>query len=67
METSISILQAVGMLQVLKSVAEAKEKLSEGEEDTMHSRLKHEAEFLYYLWNLIDEEEVECREIKEII
>ena len=26
-----------------------------------------EAEFLFYLWNMISEEEIHCRELKEII
>jgi hypothetical protein len=42
-------------MQVLKSVTEAKEKLEMGSDGT-ESRLRHEAEFLYHVWNMIDEE-----------
>jgi hypothetical protein len=64
-ETSIPLLHATHILQAIESIDSAKQKLEEGEFE--NSRLKEEARFVYCLWKMIDEEEIETRELKEII
>lgn len=51
------MLRAVGMLQVLGSVGEAREILGGGDGGG-DFRLRREVEFLYYLWDMVDEEEI---------
>ena len=63
-ETSIPLLHSAEILTVIESIEGAKNKLEQGE---MSERLTGEARFLYCLWKMIDEEEVEIREIKEIV
>lgn len=68
LESSIPILRAVGLLQLLTSVLEARQLLTQNPDGmAMEMRLRKEVEFLYYLWDMIDQEEIECRELKEII
>ncbi len=53
------------MLQIIDNIESAKDRLEKGEFE--NSRLRDEARFVYCLWKMIDEEEVETRELKEII
>lgn len=64
-ETSIPLLHATHLLQAIESIEAAKLKLEQGEFE--NTRLKEEARFVYCLWKMIDEEEIETRELKEII
>ena len=63
-ETSIPLLHSVGVLRVIASIEGAKHQLDHGR---LSDRLTAEARFLYCLWKMIDEEEVEAREVKEIV
>lgn len=58
-ETSIPVLHATKILQVIESIESAKERLERGEFE--NNRLKEEAKFVYCLWKMIDEEEIETR------
>lgn len=64
-ETSIPVLYSTEILNVIENIESAKERLEKG--DYENSRLRNEAKFVYCLWKMIDEEEVETREIKEIV